>query len=161
MAARNAMPEPGAPAPEFCLPDADGREVCLADQRGKWVVLYFYPKDETPGCTKEACAFSEKLEEFRGLDAVVLGVSTDPPASHRKFADRHHLAFPLLSDPEHEVIERYGAWGPKKFMGREFLGTSRATFLIDPLGVIVHHWPAVQVWGHADEVRAKLAELRG
>jgi peroxiredoxin Q/BCP len=156
-----AMPKPGEMAPVFCLPDQDGNEVCLAGFRGQWVVLYFYPKDNTPGCTKEACAFTERLADFKGMDAVVLGVSRDSPESHRKFAARHGLEFPLLSDPDHMVIEHYGAWQPKKMMGREFLGIVRSTFLIDPQGRVAAAWPKVQVWGHADEVKQKLAELRG
>lgn len=154
------MPKPGDEAPGFCLPDQDGNEVCLETYRGKWVVLYFYPKDNTPGCTKEACAFTERLADFKGMDAVVLGVSKDSPGSHRKFAVKHDLEFPLLSDTDHEVIERYGAWQPKKMMGREFMGSVRCTFLIDPGGEVVAVWPKVKVWGHAAEVREKLAELK-
>jgi peroxiredoxin Q/BCP len=153
--------KPGLKAPEFCLTDKDEKPVCLKDSLGKWVVVYFYPKDNTPGCTTEACDFTERLADFEGLDAAVIGVSTDSPASHRKFADQHKLTITLLSDPDHKVIEAYGAWQPKKFMGKEFLGTVRSTFLVDPKGNIAHTWPQVKVWGHADEVKAKLTELRG
>jgi len=154
------MPKAGDRAPDFELPDAEGNTFRLADSQGKWRVVYFYPKDNTPGCTKEACDFSERLADFEGLDAVVVGISTDSPESHRKFTAKHKLTIALLSDPEHRVIERYGAWQPKKFMGREFLGTVRSTFLVGPSGAIAHVWPSVKVWGHADEVRKVLAESR-
>lgn len=155
------QPTVGARAPEFCLSDKDEKQVCLKDFRGKWTVVYFYPHDNTPGCTAEACAFSERLADFEGLDAAVIGISTDSPESHRRFAARHKLTFPLLSDPDHKVIEQWGVWQPKKFIGKEFLGTVRATFLVDPEGRVAHAWPKVKIWGHADEVKAKLAELRG
>ncbi|MBN2466158.1 thioredoxin-dependent thiol peroxidase [candidate division WOR-3 bacterium] len=151
----------GEKAPEFCLPDQDDKPVCLKDFAGHWVVVYFYPKDQTPGCTKEACEFTERLGDFTNMDATVLGVSTDSAASHRKFAAKNKLAIELLSDAKHETIAAYGAWQPKKFMGREFLGTVRSTFIIDPKGRIVHIWPSVNPWGHAGEVRKKLAELSG
>ncbi len=152
------MPKVGESAPDFELSDAEGNIVRLSDSLGKWRVVYFYPKDNTPGCTKEACDFSERFADFEGLDAVVIGISTDSPESHRKFAAKHHLSITLLSDPEHEVIERYGAWQPKKMMGREFFGTVRSTFLVCPRGRVAHIWPAVKVRGHADEVRKVLSE---
>jgi thioredoxin-dependent peroxiredoxin len=151
----------GDKAPDFCLPDKDDKQVCLKDFGGRWVVVYFYPKDQTPGCTKEACEFTERLSDFAGLDAAVLGVSADSTASHQKFAAKYKLAFELLSDPGHEVINAYGAWQPKKIMGKEFLGTVRSTFIVDPSGNIAHIWPSVNPWGHANEVRTKLAELTG
>jgi thioredoxin-dependent peroxiredoxin len=151
----------GEKAPAFCLPDKDDKEICLKDFAGRWVVLYFYPKDQTPGCTKEACEFSERLGDFTGLDAVVLGVSADSTASHRKFAAKYKLAMDLLSDPKHETIAAYGAWQPKKIMGKEFLGTVRSTFIVNPMGNVAYIWPSVNPWGHADEVRTKLAELTG
>lgn len=151
----------GDKAPAFCMPDKDDKEVCLYDFGGRWVVLYFYPKDQTPGCTKEACEFTERLGDFVRMDATVLGVSTDSTESHRKFAEKNKLSIQLLSDPEHEAIAAYGAWQPRKFMGREFMGTVRSTFIIDPKGRIAHIWPSVKPWGHASEVRQKLAELRG
>lgn len=154
------MIEIGRKAPDFCLPDKDEKEVCLKHFLGRWVVVYFYPRDNTPGCTTEACAFSERLADFKGLDAAVIGISTDSPASHRRFAAQHNLTITLLSDPDHKVIEAYGAWQPKKLMGKEFLGTVRSTFLVDPQGRVAHVWPRVKVWGHADEVKAKLAELQ-
>ena len=151
----------GDKAQDFCLPDKDDKQVCLKDFGGRWVVVYFYPRDQLPGCTKEACEFTERLGDFAGLKATVLGVSADSTASHRKFAAKYKLAFPLLSDPKHEAIAEYGAWQPKKLMGREFLGTVRSTFIIDPKGTIAHIWPTVKPWGHANEARAKLAELLG
>jgi peroxiredoxin Q/BCP len=151
----------GDMAPAFCLPDKDDKQVCLKDCAGRWVVLYFYPKDQTPGCTKEACEFTERLDDFVRMDATVLGVSTDSTASHRKFAEKHKLTFELLSDPKHEAIGAYGAWQPKKFMGREFMGTVRSTFIVDPMGKVAYVWPSVNPWGHANEVRKKLAELTG
>jgi thioredoxin-dependent peroxiredoxin len=151
----------GDKAPDFCLPDKDGKQLCLKDLDGRWVVLYFYPKDQTPGCTKEACEFTERLSDFAGLNAAVLGVSADSTASHRKFAAKNKLAIDLLSDPKHETIAAYGAWQPKKLMGKEFLGTVRATFIVDPMGNVAHIWPSVNPWGHANEVRNKLAELSG
>ena len=151
----------GDKAPDFCLPDKDDKQVCLKDFAGRWVVLYFYPKDQTPGCTKEACEFTERLSDFVRMSAAVLGVSADSTASHRKFAAKNKLAIDLLSDPEHETIAAYGAWQPKKLMGKEFLGTVRSTFIIDPMGNVAHIWPSVNPWGHANEVRNKLAELSG
>ncbi len=151
----------GDKAPLFCLPDQDDKQVCLKDFGGRWVVLYFYPKDQTPGCTKEACEFTERLEDFARMDATVLGVSTDSTESHRKFAAKNKLSIELLSDPKHETIAAYGAWQPKKFMGKEFMGTVRATFIIDPKGKVAHIWPSVKPWGHANEVKQKLAELSG
>ncbi len=149
----------GDKAPDFCLPDKDGNEVCLKDFRGKWVVLYFYPKDNTSGCTKEAIDFTEHLDEFASLNAVVLGVSKDSVKSHKNFAEKHGLKVTLLSDPEHKVIEQYGAWKLKKRYGREYYGTQRSTFLIDPDGVIRHIWPNVRVKGHVEAVLKKLKEL--
>jgi peroxiredoxin Q/BCP len=146
----------GKPAPPFCLPGAEGKEVCLGSFHGKWVVLYFYPRDNTPGCTLEAIQFSRALEEFAVLGAQVIGVSTDSPESHVKFAEKHDLTVLLLSDPDHRVIEAYGAWKPKTFFGKEILGTSRDTFLIDPEGKIAEVWRKVSVKGHAEEVKGAL-----
>jgi peroxiredoxin Q/BCP len=156
-----ATPKPGDSAPAFALPDKNGDAVKLEQYTGRWVVLYFYPRDNTPGCTREACGFSERLKEFERLDAVVLGVSGDSEPSHRKFAERYDLKFPLLSDSEHKVTKQYGAWRPKKVMGREILGAARMTFLIDPDGRVAYVWPKVKVWGHVEDVEKKLAELRG
>ncbi len=151
----------GDKAPEFCLPDQDGREVCLKDFRGKWVVLYFYPKDNTSGCTREAIDFTEHIDEFHRLNCEVIGVSKDSVRSHRNFADKHGLKVILLSDPEHRVIEQYGAWKLKKRYGREYYGTQRSTFLIDPEGIIRHIWPNVRVKGHVEDVLNRLRELTG
>jgi len=150
----------GKKAPAFSLKDQDERTVKLSDFKGKWVVLYFYPKDNTPGCTREAIAFTEHNPDFKGLDAVVLGVSRDSCQSHRNFTEKHNLGITLLSDPDHSVMERYGAWGVKTMYGRQVEGTVRSTVLIDPQGVVVHHWPKVSVDGHADAVKQKLKQLR-
>lgn len=139
-------------APPFTLEDASGERHSLKDYLGKWVVLYFYPKDNTPGCTMEALDFSKLKEEFSKKKAVILGVSKDSCASHQKFIDKKGLTITLLSDPDHEVMEKYKVWRPKKFMGREFLGTVRSTFLIDPSGKIVRKWDPVTVKGHAEDV---------
>ena len=154
------MIETGKPAPDFTLPDQDGEPVRLVDLRGRWVVLYFYPKDDTPGCTIEACDFTAGIESFEGLEAVVLGCSPDSPESHRDFIAKHDLEVRLLSDPGHGVIESYGAWGEITFYGKTREGVVRSTVLIDPEGRVAHHWPKVRVQGHADEVRERLEELR-
>jgi len=154
------MPKIGMPAPDFSLPNQQNREVSLSDFKGKWVVLYFYPKDDTPGCTTEACDFTESLEDFEGLDAVVLGVSADSVALHRKFADKYKLKINLLSDEKHKVIEKYGAWQLKNMYGKKYHGIVRSTFLINPNGKISRIWPKVTAEGHAKEVKANLEELR-
>lgn len=152
--------EPGQAAPEFCLPDEEGREVCLKDLRGKWVVLYFYPKDNTPGCTKEAEGFSQLLPEFEKLGAVVLGVSPDSVESHRRFKEKKGLKVKLLSDENREVVRAYGVWQKKKNFGREYFGVVRTTYLIDPEGKVAHLWKRVKVKGHPEAVLEKLKELR-
>jgi thioredoxin-dependent peroxiredoxin len=149
-------PYTGREAPAFCLPDSDGKKTCLSEFRGKWVVLYFYPKDNTPGCTLEAMQFSQAMEEFAKLRAQVIGISQDSPESHLKFIERHDLTVLLLSDTSHEVLKLYDAWQPKTMFGKEFLGTTRTTFLIDPRGVIVKVWRKVSVKGHAEVVRQAL-----
>ena len=151
----------GKEAPDFCLPDQDEREVCLRNFRGKWVVLYFYPKDNTSGCTREAQDFTEKLEEFEKLGAVILGISPDSPKSHRNFREKKNLRVTLLSDQEHRVLETYGAWQLKKMYGREYYGVMRSTHLIDPEGRIARIRPKVKVKGHVEEVLNTLKELRG
>ncbi len=151
----------GEKAPEFCLKDAEERDICLKDFRGKWVILYFYPKDNTSGCTKEAVGFSEVIDEIHKLGGEVIGISKDSIKSHRNFIKKHDLKVILLSDPEHKVIEEYGAWQLKKNYGREYYGTVRSTFLIDPEGKIVYIWPKVKVKGHVEEVINKLKELSG
>ena len=149
----------GEKAPNFCLPDEGGREHCLADERGRWVVLYFYPKDNTPGCSTEAREFNELRREFEAANAVVYGVSKDPVRSHARFAEKLGLSFHLLSDEGAEVLRAYGAWGKKKLYGREYEGTIRSTVLIDPEGRVAAVWPKVKPKGHAAAVLAKLREL--
>ncbi len=149
----------GDKAFEFCLPDAEGKEVCLRDFRGRWVVLYFYPKDNTPGCTTEALEFTQLLDEFDKLNAVVVGVSKDSVESHRRFVQKHGLRVILLSDTERKVIEAYGVWQLKKRYGRESYGVVRSTFLIDPEGRIAHVWRNVRAKGHAAKVLERLKEL--
>ncbi|NLW82690.1 MAG: peroxiredoxin, partial [Desulfovibrionales bacterium] len=131
----------------------------LEDFRGQWVVLYFYPKDNTPGCTVEAQEFSTLKDQFSALNAVVLGMSPDSVSSHQKFTGKHGLEVNLLSDPEHQILEQFGAWRLKKNYGKEYMGVRRSTFLIDPSGVIRHTWAEVKAAGHAAEVLATLRNL--
>jgi peroxiredoxin Q/BCP len=151
--------EPGQRAPAFTLAADDGTKIKLADFRGRPVVLYFYPQDDTPGCTREACAFRDRSKEFKKLGAVVLGVSPDDAASHEKFRDKYSLNFPLLADADHRVAEKYGAWREKNMYGKKTLGIQRSTFLIDASGRIAKVWKRVQVDGHDEQVLAALAEL--
>ena len=150
----------GKKAPGFCLPDENGREICLDDFKGKWVVLYFYPKDNTSGCTMEAKDFSSNMEKFEEMNAVVIGISPDSQESHKKFREKHGLNVILLSDESHEVMEKYGVWQLKKMYGREYYGVVRSTFLINPEGNIVHEWRKVRVKGHVDDVLRKLEEMQ-
>ena len=149
----------GVPAPDFTLPDQDGEARKLSDYRGRPVVLYFYPKDDTPGCTKEACAFRDRLSEIEGLGAVVLGVSADSVESHQKFTEKYTLNFPLLADTEHAVAEKYGAWREKNMYGRVSMGIQRSTYLIGADGRIARLWKKVSVDGHDADVIAALQEL--
>ena len=144
--------EEGRKAPAFRLPDAEGRTVSLADFAGRDVILYFYPKDDTPGCTKEACGFRDLWKAIQKRGAVVLGVSPDPPESHQRFAKKYRLPFPLLSDPDKKVMAKYGAWGEKTLYGRKYMGMDRATFLIDGEGVVRGVWRKVKVPGHVEAV---------
>ena len=146
----------GDPAPTFTAPTNGGGKVSLADFKGKHVVLYFYPRDDTPGCTKEACAFRDHFADFKKKGAVVLGVSVDPVRSHDQFAEKHRLPFMLLADEDKKIVEAYGVWGEKQFMGRTYLGTNRVTFLIGPDGRIKKIWPQVKPEEHAEEVLAAL-----
>ena len=146
------MLEAGMKAPEFTLQDQDGRAVSLADFLGKKVVLYFYPKDSTPGCTRQACAFAGSLSEIKAQGAVVLGVSKDSVASHRKFADKYGLPFTLLSDPQLEAIQAYGVWQEKKLYGKVSMGVVRTTFVIDEAGVVAAVMPKVKPDTNAAEV---------
>lgn len=139
-------------ATDFSLPDQDGIVHKLSDYRGKWVVLYFYPRDDTPGCTTEACGFRDSTKIFQEKSIVIVGVSKDSIASHKKFAEKYHLNFPLLSDPEKTVIKQYKAWGMKKFMGRTFEGVLRITYLIDPQGEIKKVYEKVNPLIHAGEI---------
>lgn len=147
-------------APTFELHDQHGETQSLARYAGSWIVLYFYPKDMTPGCTQEACDFRDNLARVQSAGAVVLGVSADSETRHKKFAEKESLNFPLLADTNHAVCEAYGVWSPKKFMGREFLGVVRSTFIIDPKGVIRKVYSRVSVKGHADEVLRDIKALQ-
>jgi thioredoxin-dependent peroxiredoxin len=144
------------PAPDFSLLDETGANRKLSDFRGHAVVLYFYPKDDTPGCTTEACAFRDDYSVYAAAGVTILGVSPDSPKSHTKFKEKYHLPFTLLADEDHKVCELYGAWGPKKFMGREYEGVLRTTFVIDPDGMVAKVFPGVKPDGHSAEVLAAL-----
>ena len=156
--AEQRMPQPGELAPEFELPDDEGRTARLSDARGQWIVLYFYPKDDTPGCTVEACEFRDAISEIQAQDAVVWGVSVLGSGSKAAFKRKFSLPFRLLADEDHAVAERYGTWVEKENYGRRYWGVGRATFLIDPEGVIRRVWPKVRGEGHARDVLAALAE---
>jgi thioredoxin-dependent peroxiredoxin len=149
--------EKGSRAPDFSLPSDDGRQIELSELRGKKVVLYFYPKDDTPGCTTQACDLRDAMPKFDDLDAVVLGVSPDSVASHRKFRDKFGLNFPLLADEDHRVAEAYGVWKEKNMYGRKSMGIERSTFLIDEDGNILEAWRKVSPKDHADMVQQALA----
>lgn len=151
--------EPGSKAPDFTLPADDGSKVKLSALRGKPVVLYFYPKDDTPGCTKEACAFRDQKKPLAKLGAEVLGVSADDVASHVKFRDKFELNFPLLADTDHKVAEKYGAWREKNLYGKISMGIQRSTFLIDREGRIARVWKKVNVDGHDEAVIEAIKEL--
>ncbi|MFM8571460.1 MAG: thioredoxin-dependent thiol peroxidase [Pirellula sp.] len=151
--------EVGSKAPAFTLPNGEGKKVKLSDFKGSAVVLYFYPKDDTPGCTKEACAFRDRSAELKKLGAVVVGISSDSTASHAKFADKYSLNFPLLADESHEVSEKYGAWREKNMYGKKSMGIQRSTYLIDAQGKIAKVWKKVSVDGHDAEVLEALQEL--
>jgi thioredoxin-dependent peroxiredoxin len=143
-------------APEFSANTSGGEKLSLADLKGKNVILYFYPRDDTPGCTKEACAFRDHFADFKKKGAVVLGVSTDSAKSHDKFVDKFKLPFTLLADEDKKIVEAYGVWGEKSFMGQKYLGTHRVTFLIGPDGKIKKIWPTVKPDEHVGEVLAAL-----
>ncbi len=164
--------EVGVKAPEFCIPNQDEVEICLRDLKGKWIVLYFYPRDNTPGCTTQACDFTAQQEQYEDLDAVILGVSPDSPKKHQNFISKKDLEITLLADEDKSVCESYGVWQLKKFMGRESMGVVRSTFIIDPSGNIAAAWEKVSVRKkrkkngetietlHVDVVREKLEELK-
>ncbi|MEO1691183.1 MAG: thioredoxin-dependent thiol peroxidase [Cyanobacteria bacterium J06631_6] len=150
------IPQVGQAAPDFSATDRHGTNVSLQDYADRWLVLYFYPKDNTPGCTTEAKDFTSHIKEFDKLGADIVGVSPDSEKLHGKFIDKHDLAVRLLSDPEHQIIEAYGAWRLKKFMGKEYMGVVRSTFLISPEGQIVQVWDKVRVKAHVEKVLAEL-----
>ncbi|MCC6493402.1 MAG: thioredoxin-dependent thiol peroxidase [Pirellulales bacterium] len=153
--------EPGQKAPAFTLTADDGTKVRFADLAGGPVVLYFYPKDDTPGCTKEACAFRDRSGELAKLGARVLGISPDDVASHQRFRDKYRLNFTLLADPDHAVAEKYGAWREKNMYGKVSMGVQRSTYLIDAAGKVARLWKRVQVEGHDEQVLGALRELAG
>jgi len=152
--------EVGKKAPSFSLKNQDDAVVKLGDLEGKWVVLYFYPRDDTPGCTIEACDFSGGLKSFEKVGATVMGCSPDSPETHRKFIAKYKLKIPLLSDPDHAVLAKYGAWGEKNMYGRVTEGVIRSTVIIDPKGKVAHHWAKVSAKGHAEKVQEKLKDLQ-
>jgi peroxiredoxin Q/BCP len=153
-----ALLEVGDKAPAFKAKTQEGDTVSLSDFKGKKVVLYFYPKDDTPGCTKEACSFRDGWSKFRKRGVAVLGVSTDDEKSHRKFAEKFSLPFPLLADPEKKIVTDYGVWGEKSMYGRKYMGTHRVTYVIDEKGKIAAVWPKVKPDGHADEILAAIGK---
>jgi peroxiredoxin Q/BCP len=151
----------GDRAPDFTLPDQDGNEVSLSELKGETVVLYFYPRADTPGCTTQACGIRDHGSEYRGLGARVLGVSPDDPEALRKFADNQRLDFTLLADPDHKVAEKYGAWGEKSMYGKKYMGMLRSTFIIDSKGKIARVFPKVQPKKHDAIVLKALGEMPG
>jgi peroxiredoxin Q/BCP len=153
------MIEIGQPAPDFTLPDQGGKEVTLSALQGAPVVLYFYPKDDTPGCTKEACAFRDARADYEKAGARVIGVSPDSPTSHRKFVEKYDLPFTLVADADHKVCELYGVWQEKNMYGKKSMGVVRSTFVIDPEGIVRKAFPKVKVDGHSDEVLKAIQAL--
>lgn len=153
------MIQPNTPAPEFSLPDQDGAIARLSDARGSWVLLYCYPKDDTPGCTMQACLIRDNWTEFQSLPVMVWGVSADSPAKHKRFIEKYQLPFRLLSDESHDMLQSYGVWQEKKFMGRRYMGIVRTSFLIDPQGVVRRVYEDVKPSAHADQVLADLKAL--
>jgi len=150
----------GDKAPEFCLPDQEDKNTCLSDYKGQWVVLYFYPRDNTSGCTVEAIDFTTAKKDLEAKNTVILGVSPDSVKSHQNFIAQKELTITLLSDPRHEVMEKYGVWQLKKMYGKESYGVVRSTFIIDPQGNIAFAWVNVKAGGHVEKVVRKLAELQ-
>jgi peroxiredoxin Q/BCP len=146
---------------EFCLPNQEGIEISLKDLIGKWVVLYFYPKDNTPGCTTQACDFTSNNSSFEDMDAIIVGVSPDSVKKHQKFIEKQNLEITLLSDEDKEVAIKYNVWKLKKLYGREYMGIVRTTFIIDPDGKIAYIWNNVKVKEHISDVLVKLKQLRG
>ncbi len=155
------MIEVGQKAIEFCMPNQDEVEICSRDLKGKWIVLYFYPKDNTPGCTTQACDFTRDKDDFEDEDAIILGVSGDSAKKHQNFIEKKNLTITLLVDEENAVAKEYGVWGPKKFMGKEYDGIIRSTFIINPEGEIAASWTKVKTKAHSELVMEKLKELKG
>jgi peroxiredoxin Q/BCP len=155
------MLEIGDAIPAFCLPNQDEEEICFRDIKGRWAVIYFYPKDNTPGCTTEACDFTEAMPAFSNLEAIILGVSPDSPKKHRNFIEKKALKITLLADEDKSLCKSFGMWQLKKFMGREYMGVVRSTFLIAPDGRLAYKWEKVRVKNHVVEVKEKLIELQG
>jgi peroxiredoxin Q/BCP len=153
------MIEPGKKAPSFSLPDQQGKMHSLADYAGQPLVIYFYPKDDTPGCTRESCAFQDNLPKFKKSKAAVLGMSVLDSDSKAKFAKKYDLTFPLLADEDHAVMEKFGVWQEKSMYGKKYMGVARTTFLIGPDGKVVKRWDGVKVDGHAEEVLAAVQDL--
>jgi len=147
-------------APEFCLPNQDDVEICLRDLRGKWVILYFYPRDNTPGCTTEACDFTEAAPDFSELDAVILGVSADSTKKHRNFIEKKDLGITLLSDEDTSMMQKYGVWQLKKNYGKEYMGIVRSTFIINPDGIVKAVFEKVRVKEHVKKVKEELERLK-
>lgn len=150
----------GDSVPDFCLPNQDEEEICYRDIKGNWIVLYFYPKDSTPGCTMEACDFTAMVPDFRELSATVIGVSPDSPARHRNFITKQNLKITLLSDEKQELCNTFGVWQMKKMCGKEYMGVVRSTYIINPAGQIAFSWENVKVKEHAAKVKEKLLELQ-
>ena len=147
-------------APEFCLANQDDVEICLRDLIGKWIVLYFYPRDNTPGCTTEACDFTEALPDFSQLDAIILGVSADSTKKHRNFIEKKNLGITLLSDESTDMMQEYGVWQLKKNYGKEYMGIVRTTLIINPEGIVKSLWEKVRVKGHVEAVKEELKRLK-
>lgn len=154
------LPKVGDSAPNFELPDKDNQVHKLKDYQGKWLLLYFYPTDDTPGCTTEACGFRDNLPKFHDLKAEIVGISVQDPISHTKFSEKYKLPFTLLADVDKEVVNQYGVWAPKKLFGKEFLGTKRTSFLINPSGKIVKVYENVRPNKHPEQVLADLATFQ-
>ena len=146
--------------PDFCLPNQDEEEICFRDIKGNWIVLYFYPKDSTPGCTTEACEFTAAVPDFRNLSATIVGVSPDSPARHRNFIAKQNLKITLLADEKQELCNAFGVWQKKKMCGKEYMGVARSTYIINPSGKIAFFWENVKVKVHVEEVKKKLEELQ-
>ncbi len=152
--------EIGKKPPAFTLVNQDNEKVKLSDYTGQWLVLYFYPKDDTPGCTTQACEFTAGIKKFEKLSATVLGISPDSPEDHQKFIKKHHLKVDLLCDPSHKTMEKYGAWGEKNMYGKISVGVIRSTVLVGPDGKVAHHWKRAKSAGHAESVQKKISELQ-